>query len=811
MLNFFGRMFRVLAVLLLLTNVLKAQTCTGVTKFKSGIANVSWVHCTDDGEVILGGVFYTPTQAIDTFTVTADSRAYLSTWVAFLDSNWVVQRAFLGISLKRSGPTFSQARIYEMVVDDDKNIYFTGTHADPVLEAGSLTQVSDSSAEVFVVRLDSLGTPTLLKSFGSRSVGTNFKHDDQGRAVDVDHAGNIYLTGLFEGPWLYLNGDSIANSQGWASVTRTDVFTVSLDPSGQTRWLKACGSPNFDEAPLGISVGPDGGVAVTGQTGIDNASFVFGANNYPYKDITFSYQGFVARYNALGQEQWFFKLEPYYGGGPDFVGYDVATDEAGSVYAIGSLDGAGVFNGDTVFTGNYNSYFIVKIDTLGQKKFVKYGNSDTFYPYPGFTKYRNGRLVTIGQSYTNQLTFDHLGSVGSTNAFVVVHDSSGNVQWLRGGIVASASDIAFLGVGIDALNRVHVSGIASGGLVTVDSIAFNAPSGGAYVLYRFDSIANNGFTMDITVNGSDTLVCGGYRQLAGTSTPSNNLVKYTWWADNDTIGLPNFVGANLNATPKFTTTYIASANYKGCVVVDTVVLYVIPLPVNAGSDTTICLGDSLQLAAAVYTGGLYSWSPTTGLSDSLISNPVLIPSSSGSFICTVTALGCTNTDTVNVDVNGIVNASFTTGSAALTVSFNGAVAGATHFIWDFGDGTTDTTSLQPVHTYGNDSLWNICLIAWNDCFADTFCLAVDLTGVGLADVAGSELSVADHSDRWEIKTTSVQPVMYWLFDNTGKELYRKKAGDRSFEISKDALSAGVYLLRIEDATSRMTSLRLIKR
>lgn len=808
MLKSFRHLLWIYGLLLTAVPASYGQTCTGITKFKSGTANVMWVHCTDDHQVVLGGVFYGNTMSVDTTVVIASPGAYMSTWVAFLDSNWVVQRAFSGLSLENSGPTFAQARVYEMVVDDQKNIYFTGTHAEDTLKAGTLTQVTDSSAEVFLVRFDSLGTPTLLKSFGSRSIGTNFKHDDMGRAVDVDASGNIYLTGLFEGPWLYLNGDSVANSQGWAAVTRTDVFTVSFDPSGQTRWLKACGSPNFDEAPLGISVGEDGGVAITGQTGIDNANFIFGANSYSYKDITFSYQGFVARYNALGQEQWFFKLEPYYGGGPDFVGYDVATDEAGSVYAIGSLDASGIFNGDTVFTSNYNSYFIVKVDSLGQKKFVRYGNSDTFYPYPGFTTYRNGRLVTIGQSYTNQLTFDHLGSVGSTNAFVVVHDTAGTVQWLRGATVASASDVAFLGVSVDAQDRIHVSGIANGGIVTVDTLAFNAPTGGAYVLYRFDSIPFNGFTMQLSVNGTDTVVCGYSRQIQATSSPSGNQVKYTWWADNDTISNPNFVGANLNASPKFTTTYIASAYYKGCVVLDTVVLYSLPIPLEAGSDTSLCLGDSLQLNATVYATGLYSWTPSGGMNDTSVADPVLVPLTSAPYSCTVNVYGCTNTDTFMVDVNGPVNAAFTTNSGSLTLTFNGVVAGATQFQWEFGDGTTDTVSLQPVHTYANDSVWNICLIAWNECFSDTFCLTVDITGVGLNEQGLQGLQIADFADHWEILSPWQNAAFsYTLMDFSGRVAY---TGNQPV-LSKEGLAAGIYLLHVSDTQKRYTVFKLIRK
>ncbi|MBP7168026.1 MAG: hypothetical protein KBB64_10205 [Bacteroidia bacterium] len=809
--NYFRNFTWCLLLLFFLSEQSSAQTCTGLTKFKSGSSNVSWIHCTDDQQIVVGGVYYTATHSIDTFTVSASPGSYLSTWVAFLDSNWNVVRMFSGLSLKNSGSTFSMARVYEMVVDDQKNVYFTGTHSEDSLRSGGFAIPSDSSAEVFLVRFDSLGTTTLLKTFGSRSIGTNFKHDDMGRAMDVDGFGNIYLTGLFEGPWLYLNGDSIANSQGWASVTRTDVFTVSFDPSGQTRWLKACGSPAFDDAPLGLSVGDDGGVAITGQTGVDNANFIFGANSYPYKDVTFSYQSFVARYNSFGQEQWFCKLEPYYGGGPDFVGYDVATDEVGNVYAMGSMDAYGIFNGDTVVTSNYNSYFIVKIDSLGQQKFVRLGNSDTFYPYPGYITYRNGRIVTIGQSYTNQLTFDHLGSAGSTESFVVVHDTSGNVLWLRGAVVASAADIAFLSVSVDALDRIHVSGIADGGLVTVDSLAFNAPSTGAYVLYRFDSIPDNGFTMNLTVNGSDTVVCGYSRQIQGVSSPSGSLVKYTWWADNDTITNPNFVGPNLNASPKMTTTYIASAIYKGCVVLDTVVLYSLPLPLVAGSDTSLCFGDTLSLNATVYANGNYSWSPSLGLSSDTIANPILSASMDTSYVCTLQVFGCVSRDTVMVDVAPPVIAGFTSSTNFLTVNLINSSTGAENYLWSFGDGSVSSVSVNPQYTYANDSLFTICLLASNTCFSDTFCLSLDLTGTGIGSTeSGTGLLIYNYPDAWMINSEVLLSAAYQLVDITGKILLSGTIDGYSTSISKAGLSAGIYQLILTDQQKKVVGVKLWK-
>lgn len=82
--------------------------------------------------------------------------------------------------------------------------------------------------------------------------------------------------------------------------------------------------------------------------------------------------------------------------------------------------------------------------------------------------------------------------------------------------------------------------------------------------------------------------------------------------------------------------------------------YVPPLVVSAGADATICQGASTSLSATA-TGGLaplnYDWQPTTGLSCSNCLNPVASPTTSTSYVLTVTdAANSSISDTVNVNV-----------------------------------------------------------------------------------------------------------------------------------------------------------------
>ncbi len=70
---------------------------------------------------------------------------------------------------------------------------------------------------------------------------------------------------------------------------------------------------------------------------------------------------------------------------------------------------------------------------------------------------------------------------------------------------------------------------------------------------------------------------------------------------------------------------------------------------DAGLDQQLCIGETVSLQAS--GSGTYQWSPATGLSCTTCANPEASPTLSTDYILTVTgANGCTDRDTVNVDV-----------------------------------------------------------------------------------------------------------------------------------------------------------------
>src|SRR5205085_1151149 len=77
---------------------------------------------------------------------------------------------------------------------------------------------------------------------------------------------------------------------------------------------------------------------------------------------------------------------------------------------------------------------------------------------------------------------------------------------------------------------------------------------------------------------------------------------------------------------------------------------------NSGADVSFCSRDSILLGAASTTGYTYTWIPSTGLSNSAVSNPTDTLTNNGTlpitttYTVTSTLNGCLTQDTVIVIV-----------------------------------------------------------------------------------------------------------------------------------------------------------------
>ncbi|WP_375558907.1 Ig-like domain-containing protein [Bernardetia sp. OM2101] len=217
----------------------------------------------------------------------------------------------------------------------------------------------------------------------------------------------------------------------------------------------------------------------------------------------------------------------------------------------------------------------------------------------------------------------------------------------------------------------------SGGQVTINptinlpsntSIAVQFPTGTFQSCNNLNvvGITDNTTWNFNTVNCSSLTINAGADQTANPNTTINlNAVAtgavagatYSWipttGLSNATIANPTI--ANLTTTTTYT---VKVTNPNGCEATDNIILTSScdALVVSAGTDQSITFGTDVTFAGTVTgaTGALtYAWTPTTGLSDPTILNPVLTGfTTPATYTLTVTdaGTGCVKTDDFDITI-----------------------------------------------------------------------------------------------------------------------------------------------------------------
>lgn len=256
-------------------------------------------------------------------------------------------------------------------------------------------------------------------------------------------------------------------------------------------------------------------------------------------------------------------------------------------------------------------------------------------------------------------------------------------------------------------------------------------------------IATDFLTVTVTnaapVNaGTDVAICAG----ESVSLSASGAASYSW---SPTTGLSNPNVANPDASPVSTTTYtVTGTDANGCTGTDNVTVTVNPNPTaNAGADVAICAGASTTLNGS---GGVsYSWSPTTGLSDPNINNPVATPVATTTYTLTVTdANGCTDTDDIVVTVNPLPTTSAGTDVAVCTGSSATLTAtGGVQYSWSPATDLSNANIANPVTTPTAARTYTVTVTDNNGCVS-TDDVDVSLNPLPVAN-AGTDANICQNS------------------------------------------------------------------
>ncbi len=203
----------------------------------------------------------------------------------------------------------------DIAVDSNNNIYMTGFFRNTVdfdSSAGSTNLTSAGEADVFVFKLDSSGNFVWVKSMGGAST-------DSGNGIAVDSSGNIYTTGIFQGPADFDPG------AGTANLTFLGNFISKLDTNGNFIWAKKIGGSEANSITLDLSNNVYTTGSFVGNDDFDPSEGVSNLTNAGGHDI------FVSKLDSLGNFVWAKSM----GGTSDDYGKSIAIDSSGNVHTQG--------------------------------------------------------------------------------------------------------------------------------------------------------------------------------------------------------------------------------------------------------------------------------------------------------------------------------------------------------------------------------------------------------------------------------------------------------------------------------------------
>jgi gliding motility-associated-like protein len=189
----------------------------------------------------------------------------------------------------------------------------------------------------------------------------------------------------------------------------------------------------------------------------------------------------------------------------------------------------------------------------------------------------------------------------------------------------------------------------------------------------------------VTITASNDTVCLGDTIYLNTSSLSHAV-----WSHNADTNLSTFIIIQAD-----TSLFVYGTNANGCSGSDTIQLFVFPHPTVQAttSDDSLCVGESCQLNA---TGGLYyTWESNASLSNLNIPNPVASPTlNAGYFVTGYNGDGCSDKDTVYVNVSAQPNLSVNSTSICLGTNAALTAVGAANFNWSPSAGLSNTSGGQ---------------------------------------------------------------------------------------------------------------------
>jgi len=291
-----------------------------------------------------------------------------------------------------------------------------------------------------------------------------------------------------------------------------------------------------------------------------------------------------------------------------------------------------------------------------------------------------------------------------------------------------------------------------------------------------------------SVFASDTIICSG--DIAVLSATGG--INYVWTPGNS---LDDSTKQNPIANPLNTTNYEVIIN--GLCSADTlnININVFQYPIaDAGSDTAICLGSSMQLLGS--GTGSYFWSPSLGLSDDTIANPIANPTVNTDYILSVDNNGCLDKDTVTIAVNPLAVISLSADSTICSSSsLQLQASGGNTYLWSPSTNLSATNISNPVFNSIGVDTNSYLVIATGNCGSDTGFVTITTESCNIFIPNAFSPNGDGGNDKFLVRGGGINNILIKVYDRWGNKVFVTKNINDSWDGTNKGklLNAGVYV------------------
>jgi hypothetical protein len=342
----------------------------------------------------------------------------------------------------------------DIKVDAAGNVFIVGSFKgladfDPDTTISNLTSAGND--DIFIAKYTNHGNLIWCKRMG----GTN---QDEAVKMALDTAGNIYITGYFNG-----TVDFNPNA-GINSLTATggrNTFVCKLDNNGNYLWAKKF-SNSYNQA-FSLDCDASGNTFITGEF-LQTVDFDPGAAILNLTGQGFASDIFIVKLDDQGNLVW---VKAIVGDNSEFS-TDIKVDQIGNVYSCGYFYGTADFDPSAAnfslssVKPTTTDMFIAKFDLNGNLLWAKsYGDSLDDFGYRLAIDLA-GNVYCVGWFY-GAINFDQGVSnfsistyQGSKNGFILKLDHVGNFVWANG--ILGFGEIVMNDLTLDSLSNIYITG-----------------------------------------------------------------------------------------------------------------------------------------------------------------------------------------------------------------------------------------------------------------------------------------------------------------------------------------------------------------